>query len=107
MTADSAFALALSYIEDLKRQGIRVKITAYTHEESPEKTMRDTDWDARHNASSELWCHVSLHPADTEEEDLIERVRDELSDRGIGFDSGRCDNTIDWELDWSFHFYPE
>ena len=87
------YQILLDKIEEIKNQGIPVKI------EKP-KTNRITK--KNYVLPFEKWFYVEF-TVETEKESLF--VLDEkakLWKQGIYFDSGGWASSLDWQIDWSF-----
>ncbi len=92
MNITEAYELTLQKIEELKAQGIEVKINptnSSTVAEKNDKLPRDK------------WIRATFMVVG-EELDKVFRAGEKLFELGINFDTGYGNGGRDWELDWSF-----
>ncbi len=104
MDTNEAFELTLVAVEELKQQGIKVEIKPYPAERIDDECVKK--YTGSECADFTLWCNVRFYPETEEDAEKIYRKSIELSHQGIGFDTGGTKGIRDWELDWSFSYYP-
>ena len=95
-----AHELAMSVVEDIRAQGIEVKVVP-SSSRTRDSTLKKYG-DRPDCVKPEKWFHVTFFPWKDEHKALIQQKAKELGWRGIGFDTGGCAGQRDWELDWSF-----
>ena len=91
-----AYELTLQKVEELKTQGIEVRIKP-TNSQTVEKENR---------LPKDKWINVKFFEVAGEELDKVFKAGEELLEQGISFDTGYGfgpGGGRDWELDWSFH----
>ncbi len=92
MNITEAYKLALQKIEELKTQGIEVKINPTNSSTVAKKTDR---------LPRDKWIRATFMVVG-EELNKVFKAGEELSELGISFDTGYGNGGRDWELDWSF-----
>lgn len=95
-----ALEITLTTAKDLKKLGVKVKITP--RPVSP-KELKEMDIKVtKKELPVDKWCHVGLQAkTDTQWESIME-AGSILNDLGISFGTGTGFGQRDWELDWSF-----
>lgn len=56
-----------------------------------------------HRLPPPMWLNVQFNPETQEQITKIKEARDRLRKLNIYFDTGAGADSIEWELDWSFH----
>ena len=104
MNTIEAFYFAISKVNELKKQGIKVEITLYRKvDEIEEKELRDK-YSKPENIPFENWCNINFSKITKEQAIEINEMANYLGMCGITFDSGGCIKSRDWEFDWSFSY---
>lgn len=99
-----AYAYGLRRLAKLKQMGLRVEFV-------PSGRRNDAALCKKYGPPDRLpstfWNSIRIEPATQEQQDLVFAFRDELRQRGIGFDTGGGKAGLDWEWDWSFRIVGE
>ena len=97
----NAYEIALEKLEELKEEGIKVKMI-------PSRSRSDKDaieeYSTPENLPADKWYHVTLEFKNETQRIKIIEAANYLGMCGITFDSGGWSNYRDWELDWSFRY---
>lgn len=100
MTTKEAYEYTLELIEEMRQEGIKVKIEPYRNPK--DETIKKYSGPERIDPGK--WVNVHFYPETPEQISLISTNAKKLGWMGIGFDTGGCKRQRDWELDWSFHY---
>ena len=104
MTTLEAFYFAMTKINELKEQGIKVEIIPYTFCNEKHKNELLKEYSKKENIPHEKWCSITFTVKNKEEAEKIHEVGNYLGMCGITFDTGGMSNSRDWEFDWSFSY---
>lgn len=104
MTVTEAYELTLEKIEELRSEGIKVKI-------KPTRSRNDKETVEKFSGPDHLppdkWVTVNFDNLDKGKAYRVLGEANYLGMVGIQFDSGGMPGTRDWELDWSFRYTGE
>jgi len=109
---NDAYEHSMHIIEKLKSKGIEIDLIVpriIRESDNPDIDLKDLI--SRYSQPERLhwskWRHVQIKSQSLNDQskiDLVRFSREYLVRNGIMFDSGSGCGSIDWEIDWSFHW---
>ena len=97
----------MSVIDSLEKQGIKVKVQIpriIRESDNPDSLDTVKKYNKTDNIHWSDWRNVQFAVKDREEAEKVSFARRYLGINGCSFDTGSGCGSMDWEIDWSFHF---
>lgn len=100
MTPTEAYELTLDKIEELKKEGISIRMKI--PDSANDKSLVEKHRNNPNGVPPEKWISINFYNITDLQADRIFQSASYLGVCGITFDCGGYKDTRDWELDWSF-----